>query len=43
MIIRNPTSCSKLGLNTADNRRQLIDHGLQAAHSPQQISLPIKS
>ncbi len=41
MIIRNPISCSILGFITADNRRQLIDHGpqadhgLQAAHRPQ--------
>jgi hypothetical protein len=35
MIIRNPISCSKLGFNPADNRRQLIDHGPQADHDPQ--------
>jgi hypothetical protein len=29
MIIRNPISCSKLGFNPADNRRQLTDHGPQ--------------
>ena len=42
MIIRNPTSCSKLGLNTADNHRQLTDHGLQADHGPQLIELNFK-